>query len=362
MYHTTEEEDDFLSWFEPCPLEIDPEKELGLPDQHTGSVKSTEVSVPKEKKPYIVQVLLYLYYMRVPFDTRMGLKKAYCSIERAPMTKEINQAMKEFFETFNMRPHASGEFPVPENMEQYQYLEQTDISEDCCSFKPKDVSEFRNTIEAGLHKKAVEVYKKTHYIGSEEEAADLEKLSLARYEQRKWDIQKVKNEIEYLSRNLELDVPEGCEIVDKETYVALQLNSYDGYIAALENGLYDMFDNKTVKHWVEYKIDTNYYVYWDDDREDSYTQAVESLKDRFQIIDNYGDKISMNTMEIIKDETVRRAKKLLAHYMDKIKVDEKDKISFLQMVEDFFGTKGIVAETILPEPIVIHGRFGKYYV
>ena len=112
-------------------LVIDPErarlKALGLPYQHIGKVDSTEEISTKYEKPSIVQKLKYLYNMRVPFDTRMGLKKIYYSIERDPISKEITQAMKEFFEAHNLYPHASGEYPIPENLEQYQYLEQTDI-------------------------------------------------------------------------------------------------------------------------------------------------------------------------------------------------------------------------------------------
>lgn len=56
-------------------LILDPDTALGLSDQYTGRVESTEESVPKEEKPYIVKVLSCKYNMRVPFDTRMGLKK-----------------------------------------------------------------------------------------------------------------------------------------------------------------------------------------------------------------------------------------------------------------------------------------------
>ena len=363
MYQYTAKEE-FILDSDPT-LIIDPEKArlkaLGLPYQHIGKVESEEVSKSKEEKPNFIQKLSYLYNMRIPFDRRMGLKKMYYSLERDPMEKVISQAMKDFFEMHNMRPHASGEYPVPENLEQYQYLEQTDISEDCCSFKPKDASEFGNAIEADLHKKAVEVYKKTHYIGSEEEAADSARERAVQYEQQMQRIQNIKDELEYLENEADVELPDDCRFINqKNVCIDLVIGSYDSFIATLENGMYDRFDNKKSKYGVLYRINKDFRTSWSEEYDVECTSAL--LSSLFDAIDIYKHFRSLSTLELLKKDMIdtvnnrcRYASKRLA-----TPISEKEKISLLQRVEDFFGTKGIVAETILPEPIVIP-RWHKYY-
>ena len=330
-------------------------------DNTISKVKDVKTSAPKNTKPYIVQVLSYLYNMRIPFDTRMGLKKIYYTMERDPISKEINQVMKELYVSLNMKPHASGEYPVPNAMEKYNYLLYTDISEDGYSFRPKKIiSEFANLNEANLHREAVEIYFNHHYRGSEEEIADLEYKDSLIEKRRMSKIAAVESEMEYISENLELDIPIDCKIVNKKTYITLQINSFEAYIAVLENGLYDMFDDQTVKYGVEYKIDLNYYKYWDDNRDDNYAQAIDLLRHRFKIIDNYPAEIGIETMKSIKINTMSRAKKLLAHYMGDIKVREADKMSLFQMVEDYFETKGIEAVIVERETLMLRNKDGSY--
>jgi hypothetical protein len=302
--------------------------------------------------PYIVQVLLYLYNMRVPFDSRVGLKNIYYSLERHPISKEILQDMKDFYASEGMSGHASGEFPVPENLAQYQDLEMVDFSEDCCSFKPK-VIELRNSKESELFVKAVERYKKSHYIGSKEEAEDL-RQAWHLEKQREFEvIENVKSEMEWVLGDPGYYViPEGCRLVNKTTYVALELTTLEGYINALHCCAYDMFDDQVVKFGVQYRVEHAYLGNWDFKREDSYDQAIEELKKRFEIIEKKSEFLGEGTMERLKESTVFRAKNLISSYM-KTNVTRKDEIALLQMVEDFFATQGIEVQTIVPRPDAI---------
>lgn len=315
----------------------------------TKSVKDNETTNTKHTMPYIVQVLLYLYNMRIPFDTRVGLKNIYYSLVRDPISKEILQHMKDFYVSKDMTAHASGEYPAPANLEQYQDLELVEFSEDCCSFKPK-VVELRNSKESELYEKAVERYKKSHYKGSQEEAEDLRQASHLEQQHRLELIEKVKREILWIQADPDFYViPEGCKLENKETYIALELQTLKGYINALCSGSYDTFDNKVAKFGVQYRVIHAYLWTWDFTREDSYSQVTEELKNRFEIIVEHRKMVDMDTMGRLKESTISRARNLLNSYM-KTKVTRKDEVALLQMVEDFFATQGIEVQTIVPRP------------
>lgn len=313
------------------------------------SAKDNETTNTKRPMPYIVQVLLYLYNMRVAFDTRVGLKNIYYSLERAPITKEILQHMKDFYASKDMMAHASGEYPAPENLAQYQYLEAVTFSEDCCSFKPK-VIELRNSKESELFVKAVERYKKSHYIGSKEEAEDLREARYLEQQRQQELTEEVKSEMKWIQDDPDFYViPEGCQLVNNGTYIALELQTLIGYINALCSGSYDMFDGQVTKFGVQYRVEHAYLRNWDFEREDSYSQAIEELKKRFEIIEKNGKILCEDTMRKLKESTVVRAKRLISRYM-KSNVTRKDEVALLQMVEDFFATQGIEVQTIVPRP------------
>ncbi|MDO9304708.1 MAG: hypothetical protein Q7T77_05225 [Sulfuricurvum sp.] len=316
------------------------------------TVKDNETTNTNRPMPYIVQVLLYLYNMRVAFDTRAGLKNIYYSLERHPISKEILQDMKDFYASEGMSGHASGEFPVPENLAQYQDLEMVDFSEDCCSFKPK-VIELRNSKESELFVKAVERYKKSHYIGSKEEAEDLREAEHLERKRQLWLIEEVKSEMKYLNDDLDYySIPKCSRLVNKVTYIALELITFQGYIEALNGSTYDTFDNKVAKFGVEYRVEHAYLCNWDFEREDSYNQAIEELNYRFEIIEKNVKILREGRMMKLKESTIIRAKNLISNYI-KPNATRKDEIALLQMVEDFFATQGIKAQTVVPRPDAI---------
>lgn len=311
--------------------------------------KDNETTNAKRPMPYIVQALSYLYNMRVPFDSRVGLRNIYYTLERHPSSKEILQDMKDFYASIGMTAHASGEFPVPENLEQYQDLEMVDFSKDCCSFKPK-VVELRNSKEFELYDKAVVRYKKSHYKGSREEAEDLRQARHLEQQRELEVIEDVESEMNWIQGDPGYYViPKGCRLVNKKTYIALELTTFEGYVNALDCCAYDMFDDQVVKFGVQYRVAHHYFVDWDFEREDSYTQAIEELKNRFAIIEKKNKNLREGTMERLKESTVLRAKNLISSYI-KPNVTRKDEIALLQMVEDFFATQGIEVRTIVPRP------------
>jgi len=322
--------------------------ELEKSEQTTlaNSAKGNETTNTKRNMPYIVQALLYLYNMRIAFDTRAGLKNIYYSLERHPISKEILQNMKDFYASIGMSGHASGEFPVPENLAQYQDLELVDFSEDCCSFKPK-VIKLRNSKESELYDKAIERYKKSHYIGSEEEAENLRKARHLKQQRELELIEEVKSEMKWIQNDPGFYViPEGCQLVNKITYIALELQTLEGYINALNCCAYDMFDGQVAKFGVKYHVNHAYLCNWDFKREDSYDQAIEELKNRFAIIEKNGENLREGTMQKLKESTVDRAKHLISSYI-KPKITRKVEVALLQMVEDFFATQGIEVQTIV---------------
>jgi tetratricopeptide (TPR) repeat protein len=325
--------------------------ELEKSEQATlaNSAKDNETANTKRPMPYIIQVLLYLYNTRVPFDSRVGLKNIYYTLERHPSSKEILQDMKDFYASIGMTAHASGEFPVPENLAQYQDLEMVDFSEDCFSFKPK-VIELRNSKESELYDKAVERYKKSHYIGSEEEADDLRQAEHLEAQRQLEVIENVKSEMKWIQLSPDhYVIPEGCRLVNRTSYIALELITFEGYINALHCCAYDMFDDQVAKFGVQYRVEHAYLGNWDFKREDSYNQAIEELKKRFEIIEKNGKFLREGRMERLKESTVFRAKNLISSYI-KSKVTRQDEIALLQMVEDFFATQGIEVQTIVPRP------------
>ena len=310
----------------------------------------------------IVQKLKYCYHNRIPFDSRKGLKEIYTSIERTPMSQDEAKKIKDWYVSVNMEPYKSGEYPVPSTFFYYTCLDQVVFDDDCCAFTlERDKSIFNNSAEEKEYAQALELYMKKHYHGSDEEKEDLNKKKRFNAEQYKKNIEAVKDEIEYLNNNLELELPNGCEIVNKSSYVGLQLNTYHAYIDALKNGLYDMFNNKTVKYGVEYKIESAYLHGWDFNNDDPYNQAIGSIKVLFNDIENYDGNIDLVLMETLKSNIKERVDNLLMHYMNKITVRENEKIFMKQMVENFFGTKGIIVETIISEPVVIKPRIFSNY-
>lgn len=324
-----------------------------------------EINIPilvsKNQDIPIVQKLKYCFYNRIPFEERKGIKSIYSSTERIPYTQDRSKKMKEWYASENMPSYPSGEYSVPKDFAKFLFLDQVIFNENCTSFTiDRYKSNFKNEIEKKEHALAVEYYMKKHYRGSAEEAEDIAKENIKKDQMRKSLAVAVEQEIEYLDGGLELGIPSGCRIVNMITHVGLQLNTYEGYIAALENGIYDMFDDQIVKYGVEYKIVRNYYTSWDSSCEDPYNAAIASLQNWFNIIEECRDEISAKTIEILKENLKERANKLLRHYMGKVEIAEKDEISVMQMVEDFFETQGITAETILPKPIVLPKRIQGY--
>lgn len=331
--------------------------DLPDPDELYEHINTEPLPVSLNKDVHVVQKLKYCYANRIPFTERMGLKAINAAVNRLSLSKEDSAAIKEWYESEGMKPYSSGEYPVPANFQKWVILDNAIFSEDCASFiVDRNKRDFKNNLEKEEHQKAIELYMEKHYIGSDEEAKDLAKIEEKKREDSYREAQAVANEIRYLEQNLEfiIPLPEGCSIVNKKSYVGLQLDTCHGYIAAHENGLYEMFDNQTVKYGVLYKVCPYYHglFSWDFNTEDPYNLAVESLKSSFQMIDDYNGNISEKTMKILKENLKDKAQRLLNHYMNKRIVSEKENFALKQMVEDYFGTKGIEAKIIQYEPII----------
>lgn len=122
---------------------------------------NNEVTTVKPYTPYSTNALRYLYNMRVPFDTRLGVKAIHGKLERHPINGEIIKSLKDFFDSVGMTPHGSGQYPVPEDLEQYQYLEFVNFSRDYCSFTPKYMQNL-NSVDRKLYATAVSMYERHH--------------------------------------------------------------------------------------------------------------------------------------------------------------------------------------------------------
>ncbi len=323
---------------------------------------TSDIPISTNQDIPIVQKLKYCYYNRIPFEVREGVKSIYCSTERIPFSKKISKEMKDWYESENMHPYSSGEFSVPKDFKQFVFLDQVIFNESCTSFRvDRYKHNFKNEIEKEEHALAVEYFMQKYYHGSDEEAEDIaKKYRLQKSQPINLSIE-VDEEKKHIDRDLGLEAPSGCVIIDNATSIGLKLNTYKGYIDSLENGLYDKLGDEAINYGVEFKVVHDYYNSWDFSCIDPYNEAIKSLKNHFEIIDGYKKNMSVKTLDALKESLKKRANKLLNHYMGKIKISEKDEISVIQMVEDFFETQGITAETILLKPIVLPKKYQGYY-
>ena len=329
---------------------------LTLNKQNDIETNSLTIASSENSDIPVIQKLKYCYHNRIPFDTRKGIKDIFSSVERVPISKEEASKIKDWYESTGMKAYQSGEYPVPKNFSKYVFLDKALFNYDCSSFRvDRDKKIFKNTIEEKEHKQALELYMDKHYHGSEEEKEDIDKKQVLEDKACRRVLENVIDEIKYLKEDSELEFPIGCEVVNCKSYVGLQLNTYDAYISTLQNHLYDRFDNKLAKFGVKYQVVPRY-LKWDFEHDDHYKQAVDFLESFFDEIVNHDSDINLTIMEVLKDNLKDLADRLLRNYMGKLTVAEKQQLEMKQMVEDFFGTKGLTVETIKPEPIVIPKR------
>lgn len=143
-----------------------------------------------------IKILQYLYVIGVKFNLRKGLKAIASYFTNGAVSREDTQKFNVFFESTVFTKHRSGEYPIPENLEEYEYLKYAVFNKDFTAFKP--IKDHGYTLSRDpLYKKAEEVYQEKHYYGSAEYHADQQAI-----------VDALIYEVDYLT--MYVDLPEGC--------------------------------------------------------------------------------------------------------------------------------------------------------
>ena len=312
-----------------------------------------EISKNTEVIP-IVKKLQYLYNMRIPFDARLGLKKIYYSLSRDPISKDITQKMKEFFESVGYEGYASGEYPYIDNPKEYNYLDFVDFNNECSSFivTKKDRSDFINGVDYNLYLKAYDAYKTLHYPGSEEEAKDIEvaekleakKASQQREYARKEaldELNSARNLLELvLSGGLDGELTDGTYILPvgatweiNGNYMQLTVRTLDAFLKILISGLYHKISEKNYNSNVKYTMKANF-DFWNFSVSNTVEKNEELLLELLKIFDN------------ISKEDLKDLEKYAHFPMNKvnyeiIETQEYDRQIHIDMIEEYFEKRGL---------------------
>jgi hypothetical protein len=155
-------------------------------------MNNTETTMNEHEELMIippVKALRYLHATGVKFTQRMGLRKIGESLTGSAVSREGTKALSVFFESVNLTKHNDGKYPVPKDLEQYDYLKLVKFNENYTEFTVPEMSEdgFSSVRELELYKKAKTQYMEKYYIDPWQKKLDAWGLSHSNAYSEVWD-------------------------------------------------------------------------------------------------------------------------------------------------------------------------------
>lgn len=184
-----------------------------------------------------VKSLRYLYSIGTKFNTRKGPKAIVSIFTNLPVTHKDTKLLRDVYESLGLTKSTSGEFPVPDNLEQYEYYKYCTFNEDCTAFTVEswDHEFFLDEREYDMYVKAYNEYYNKYYIGSEQERMDKQ--------------QEMDAEMAYLRDNIHL--PDGAYFIEsgRRNHILLNVDTFEAYVVLRAFEIYDQWNNASWKQF-----------------------------------------------------------------------------------------------------------------